>query len=134
MLNDKRHIAEQKARYQAYETVVDEVVVEPGASAATYELDDYDDEYDDTYDMSQVGANDLDGDSLLSRRYLWSHSSLRGGDGGRQNLKSTISFVSRRPFTVPQVLRKANKEDNEEEGEDDEEEEASQVLRLFVWS
>uniref|UniRef100_A0A669C0H0 Activating signal cointegrator 1 complex subunit 2 n=1 Tax=Oreochromis niloticus TaxID=8128 RepID=A0A669C0H0_ORENI len=58
MLNDKRHVAEQKARYHAYETVVDE-------------LDDYDDEYDDTYDMNQVGANDLDGDSLLTRRYLW---------------------------------------------------------------
>lgn len=71
MLNDKRHIAEQKARYHTYETVVDEVIVEPGESATAYELDDYDDEYDDTYDMNQVGANDLDGDSLLTRRYLW---------------------------------------------------------------
>uniref|UniRef100_A0A669CDZ7 Activating signal cointegrator 1 complex subunit 2 n=1 Tax=Oreochromis niloticus TaxID=8128 RepID=A0A669CDZ7_ORENI len=71
MLNDKRHVAEQKARYHAYETVVDEVIVEPGESATAYELDDYDDEYDDTYDMNQVGANDLDGDSLLTRRYLW---------------------------------------------------------------
>uniref|UniRef100_UPI0037E9AD74 activating signal cointegrator 1 complex subunit 2 n=1 Tax=Semicossyphus pulcher TaxID=241346 RepID=UPI0037E9AD74 len=95
MLNDKQHIAEQKSRYQAYETVVDEVVIEPGESAATYGLDDYDDEYDDTYDMNQVGANDLDGDSLLNRR----------------------------PFTVPQVLRKGNKQE-EEEGEDEEEEEA----------
>uniref|UniRef100_A0A8P4FZT6 CUE domain-containing protein n=1 Tax=Dicentrarchus labrax TaxID=13489 RepID=A0A8P4FZT6_DICLA len=68
MLNDKQHIAEQRARYQAYETVVDEVIIEPGESAATYGLDDYDDEYDDTYDMNQVGANDLDGDSLLNRR------------------------------------------------------------------
>ncbi|KAF3695394.1 Activating signal cointegrator 1 complex subunit 2 [Channa argus] len=68
MLNDKQHIAEQRARYKAYETVVDEVIVEPGSSAATYGLDDYDDEYDDTYDMNQVGANDLDGDSLLNRR------------------------------------------------------------------
>lgn len=68
ILNDKRHIAEQRARYQAYETVVDEVVIEPGESATTYGLDDYDDEYDDTYDMNQVGANDLDGDSLLNRR------------------------------------------------------------------
>lgn len=66
MLNDKQHIAEQKARYQAYETVVDEVVIEPGTAGAC--LDDYDDEYDDTYDMNQVGANDLDGDSLLNRR------------------------------------------------------------------
>lgn len=68
MLNDKQHIAEQRARYQAYETVVDEVVIEPGETAASYGLDDYDDEYDDTYDMNQVGANDLDGDSLLNRR------------------------------------------------------------------
>ncbi|XP_022608538.1 activating signal cointegrator 1 complex subunit 2 [Seriola dumerili] len=98
MLNDKQHIAEQRARYQAYETVVDEVVIEPGESAATYGLDDYDDEYDDTYDMNQVGANDLDGDSLLNRR----------------------------PFTVPQVLRKGNKPEDEEEGEDDEEEETLQ--------
>lgn len=96
MLNDKQHIAEQRARYQAYETVVDEVVLEPGESAATYGLDDYDDEYDDTYDMNQVGANDLDGDSLLNRR----------------------------PFTVPQILRKGNKAEEDEEGEDEEEEEA----------
>lgn len=68
MLNDKQHVAEQRARYQAYETVVDEVVIEPGESAEAYGLDDYDDEYDDTYDMNQVGANDLDGDSLLNRR------------------------------------------------------------------
>ncbi|XP_043967134.1 activating signal cointegrator 1 complex subunit 2 [Gambusia affinis] len=101
MLNDKQHIAEQRARYQTYETVVDEVVVEPGASggagADPYDLDDYDDEYDDTYDMNQIGANDLDGDSLLSRR----------------------------PFTVPQVLRKGTKAE-EEEREDDEDEEVSQ--------
>ena len=68
MLNDKQHIVDQRARYQAYETVVDEVAVEPGETTAAYGLDDYDDEYDDTYDMNQVGANDLDGDSLLSRR------------------------------------------------------------------
>lgn len=68
MLNDKQHVAEQKARYQTYEMVVDEIVIGPGESAATYGLDDYDDEYDDTYDMNQVGANDLDGDSLLNRR------------------------------------------------------------------
>uniref|UniRef100_A0A671U308 Activating signal cointegrator 1 complex subunit 2 n=1 Tax=Sparus aurata TaxID=8175 RepID=A0A671U308_SPAAU len=95
MLNDKQHVAEQRARYQAYETVVDEVVIEPGESAEAYGLDDYDDEYDDTYDMNQVGANDLDGDSLLNRR----------------------------PFTVPQVLRKGNKAQDDEEGEDEDEEE-----------
>ncbi|XP_037536040.1 activating signal cointegrator 1 complex subunit 2 [Nematolebias whitei] len=93
-LNDKKHVAEQRARYQAYETVVDEVEVDP---AAGYAPDDYEDEYDDTYDMNQVGANDLDGDSLLSRR----------------------------PFTVPQVLRKATKAE-EEEGEEDEEEDVFQ--------
>ncbi|XP_068460552.1 activating signal cointegrator 1 complex subunit 2 [Clinocottus analis] len=97
-LDDKQHIAEQKARYQAYETVVDEVVIEPGDSGEAYGLDAYDDEYDDTYDISQVGANDLDGDSLLSRR----------------------------PFTIPQILRKGNKPELEEEGEDDEEEETLQ--------
>uniref|UniRef100_A0A8C9YX61 Activating signal cointegrator 1 complex subunit 2 n=1 Tax=Sander lucioperca TaxID=283035 RepID=A0A8C9YX61_SANLU len=53
MLNDKKHVAEQRSRYQAYETVVDEVVIEPGESAEAY---DYDDEYDDTYDMGQVGS------------------------------------------------------------------------------
>lgn len=68
MLNDKQHIEEQRARYQTYETVVDEIVIEPGENSATYGLDDYDDEYDDTYDMNQVGANDLDRDSLLNRR------------------------------------------------------------------
>ncbi|XP_010749645.1 activating signal cointegrator 1 complex subunit 2 [Larimichthys crocea] len=95
MLNDKQHIEEQRARYQAYETVVDEVIIEPGESAATYDLDDYDDEYDDTYDMNQVGANDLDGDSLLNRR----------------------------PFTVPLVLRQGNKPEDDEDGVDEEEEE-----------
>ncbi|KAM7415629.1 hypothetical protein PAMA_017926 [Pampus argenteus] len=97
MLDNKQHVAEQKARYQAYETVVDEVVIEPGETAASYGLDDYDDEYDDTYDINQVGANDLDGDSLLNRR----------------------------PFTVPQVLRKGNKPEEVEEGEDEDEEEDS---------
>ncbi|KAM3868031.1 activating signal cointegrator 1 complex subunit 2 [Diretmus argenteus] len=88
LLNDKQHIEEQRARYQTYETVVDEVIIEPGHS------DDYDDEYDDTYDINQVGANDLDQDSLLNRR----------------------------PFTVPQVLRTGNKPALQEEEEDDEEE------------
>ncbi|XP_028314317.1 activating signal cointegrator 1 complex subunit 2 [Gouania willdenowi] len=92
MLNDKQHIQEQRSRYQAYQTVVDEVIIEPGESSELYDLDNYDDEYDDTYDMSQVGANDLDGDSLLNRR----------------------------PFTIPQILRKDTKvrEEEEEEEED----------------
>ncbi|KAM6954156.1 activating signal cointegrator 1 complex subunit 2 [Aplochiton taeniatus] len=105
MLNDKQHIADQKARYHAYETVVDEVVILPGQSAADYGLDDYDDDYDDTYDINQVGANDLDGDSLLSRR----------------------------PFTVPQVLRAggraAQEEEEEEEEEEEDEDEGSSMKR-----
>ncbi|XP_056131529.1 activating signal cointegrator 1 complex subunit 2 [Lampris incognitus] len=108
MLNDKQHIAEQRARYQAYETVVDEVVVEPGSSADGYGPDDYEDEYDDTYDINQVGANDLDEDSLLNRR----------------------------PFTIPQVLRAGSKQtldvryrDEEEEEEDEESEESNTVNR-----
>uniref|UniRef100_A0AAQ5YLK1 CUE domain-containing protein n=1 Tax=Amphiprion ocellaris TaxID=80972 RepID=A0AAQ5YLK1_AMPOC len=92
LLNDKQHIEDQRARYQAYETVVDEVIIEPGdSSSAAYDLDDYDDEYDDTYDMNQVGANDLDGDTLLNRR----------------------------PFTIPQVLRKGKVEEEEEGEEED---------------
>ncbi|KAM9821478.1 activating signal cointegrator 1 complex subunit 2 isoform 1-T2 [Syngnathus typhle] len=96
LLNDKQHISEQRVRYQAYQTVVDEVQLQAGdaaGAAASYSTgDDYDDEYDDTYDVNQVGANDLDGDSLLSRR----------------------------PFTVPRVLQRAN---NAEEAENDEEQE-----------
>uniref|UniRef100_A0AAQ5Z7N6 CUE domain-containing protein n=1 Tax=Amphiprion ocellaris TaxID=80972 RepID=A0AAQ5Z7N6_AMPOC len=101
LLNDKQHIEDQRARYQAYETVVDEVIIEPGdSSSAAYDLDDYDDEYDDTYDMNQVGANDLDGDTLLNRR----------------------------PFTIPQVLRKGKVEE-EEEGEEEQEDDTLQVLK-----
>lgn len=98
MLDDKQHIVEQRARYQAYETVVDEVAIGPGESTDAYDLDDYDDEYDDTYDMNQVGANDLDGDSLLNRR----------------------------PFTIPQVLRKGNRVEEEEEEQDEEEDDTLQ--------
>lgn len=103
LMNDKQHIEEQRARYQAYQTVVDEVEIEPGESAASYGLDDYDDEYDDTYDMNQVGANDADGESLLSRR----------------------------PFTIPQVLRKGNRAEDEREEEGDEEED-DQTLQSNV--
>lgn len=101
MLNDKQHIAEQKSRYLAYETVVDEVIITPGNPA--FDLDDYDDEYDDTYDINQVGANDLDGDSNL---------------------------LNRRPFTVPQVLRTGGRrEDDDEEEEEEEEPEESAAVR-----
>ncbi|XP_077416584.1 activating signal cointegrator 1 complex subunit 2 isoform X2 [Vanacampus margaritifer] len=105
LLNDKQHISEQRARYQAYQTVVDEVELQAGDAAgasASYGMgDDYDDEYDDTYDTNPVGANDLDGDSLLNRR----------------------------PFTMPRVLQKANKA---EEAQDDEEQEEDQRLQSNV--
>ncbi|XP_076125813.1 activating signal cointegrator 1 complex subunit 2 [Alosa pseudoharengus] len=96
LLDDKQHIAEQKARYLAYETVVDEVLVgpgEPGATGSGFLLDDYDDEYDDTYDNSQVGANDLDDDDDL---------------------------LNRRPFTTPLVLQMHKKAQGREEEEEDE--------------
>ncbi|KAM4808550.1 activating signal cointegrator 1 complex subunit 2 isoform 2-T2 [Rhinophrynus dorsalis] len=54
---------------------------------------DYDDEYDDTYDGNQVGANDADSDDEL---------------------------ISRRPFTIPQVLRTREQEDEAEEEDEDE--------------
>nr|XP_061837725.1 activating signal cointegrator 1 complex subunit 2-like isoform X1 [Nerophis lumbriciformis] len=79
LVDNKQHVSEQRERYHAYQTVVE---VQPG---------DYDDEYDDTYDMNQVGANDLDGDSLLNRR----------------------------PFTVPRVLEGGSRAHNEEEEEEE---------------
>uniref|UniRef100_A0A8C1CN09 Activating signal cointegrator 1 complex subunit 2 n=2 Tax=Cyprinus carpio TaxID=7962 RepID=A0A8C1CN09_CYPCA len=57
-LDDKQHIEEQRERYQAYQTVVDEIPIENDPSRdrdnafGTY---DYDDEYDDTYDVNQIG-------------------------------------------------------------------------------
>ncbi len=75
-LDDKQHIDEQRARYQAYQTVVDEIPIENDPSGDRDNASvmyDYDDEYDDTYDVNQIGANDLDEeDELLNRRYeLW---------------------------------------------------------------
>ncbi|XP_075069323.1 activating signal cointegrator 1 complex subunit 2 [Mixophyes fleayi] len=61
---------------------------------------DYDDEYDDTYDGNQVGANDADSDDEL---------------------------ISRRPFTIPQVLRYREKE---EEGYDSVEEDETEELTV----
>ncbi|XP_071428255.1 activating signal cointegrator 1 complex subunit 2 isoform X3 [Pithys albifrons albifrons] len=61
---------------------------------------DYDDEYDDTYDGNQVGANDADADEEL---------------------------LSRRPFTIPQVLRQKGQEEGQEEEEEDEEEEEEEA-------
>uniref|UniRef100_A0A8C2KQY8 Activating signal cointegrator 1 complex subunit 2 n=1 Tax=Cyprinus carpio TaxID=7962 RepID=A0A8C2KQY8_CYPCA len=72
-LHDKQHIEEQRARYQAYQIVVDEIPIANDPSGErdnAFGMDDYDDEYDDTYDTNQIGANDLDEeDELLNRRY-----------------------------------------------------------------
>ncbi|KAI4892431.1 hypothetical protein NFI96_024113, partial [Prochilodus magdalenae] len=99
MLDDKRHVDEQRERYRSYQTVVEEVPIstdQAGNQGGTYAFDDYDDEYDDTYDINQVGANDLDEDDEL---------------------------LNRRPFTTPQVLRTAGRPEGEERGEEEEEEE-----------
>ncbi|KAJ8385956.1 hypothetical protein AAFF_G00177770 [Aldrovandia affinis] len=96
LLNDKRHIDEQRDRYHAYET---------------YVTDNYDDEYDDTYDINQVGANDLDEDSDL---------------------------LSRRPFTIPQILRTGRQaqgwqeERDGQEAEDEEEKDDAPPRDHFV--
>ncbi|XP_078062843.1 activating signal cointegrator 1 complex subunit 2 [Mustelus asterias] len=92
LLDDKTHIAQQKERYNAYSIVVEEVPVEDGEQ---FFAGDYDDEYDDTYDGGQVGANDVDSDDEL---------------------------ISRRPFTIPRILRQ--KDDDEEDDDDEYEEEA----------
>ncbi|XP_040981684.1 activating signal cointegrator 1 complex subunit 2 isoform X2 [Aquila chrysaetos chrysaetos] len=94
LLNDKRLVAEQKERYSQYSVIVEEIPVQQG-EAQLYK-EDYEDEYDDTYDGNQVGANDADSDDEL---------------------------ISRRPFTIPQVLRPKGQEEGLEEEEEDEEEE-----------
>uniref|UniRef100_A0A8C8RFR7 Activating signal cointegrator 1 complex subunit 2 n=1 Tax=Pelusios castaneus TaxID=367368 RepID=A0A8C8RFR7_9SAUR len=93
LLNDKRLIAEQKERYGQYSVIVEEVPEQEG-EAQFYRVD-YEDEYDDTYDGNQVGANDADSDDEL---------------------------ISRRPFTIPQVLRPKGLEEAQEEEEDEVEE------------
>ncbi|XP_069850667.1 activating signal cointegrator 1 complex subunit 2 isoform X4 [Dipodomys merriami] len=62
-----------------------------------YRGDDYEDEYDDTYDGNQIGANDADSDDEL---------------------------ISRRPFTIPQILRTKVPGEGQEKEDDAEEEEA----------
>uniref|UniRef100_A0A672S458 Activating signal cointegrator 1 complex subunit 2-like n=1 Tax=Sinocyclocheilus grahami TaxID=75366 RepID=A0A672S458_SINGR len=97
-LNDKQHIEEQRARYQAYQTVVDEIPIANGPSGNrdnAFGMDDYDDEYDDTYDTNQIGANDLDEEDEL---------------------------LNRRPFTTPQVLRTGKQAQENDEDKDEEEE------------
>ncbi|XP_075753996.1 activating signal cointegrator 1 complex subunit 2 isoform X2 [Pelodiscus sinensis] len=94
LLNDKRLVAEQRERYSQYSVVVDEVPEQEGE--APFYRADYEDEYDDTYDGNQVGANDADSDDEL---------------------------ISRRPFTIPQVLRPKGQEEGPEEEEEEELEE-----------
>ncbi|XP_055480026.1 activating signal cointegrator 1 complex subunit 2 [Psammomys obesus] len=71
------------------------VVEEVPLQPGEYQVDDYEDEYDDTYDGNQVGANDADSDDEL---------------------------ISRRPFTIPQVLRTKVPGEGQEEEYDEEEE------------
>uniref|UniRef100_A0A8C3H9H9 Activating signal cointegrator 1 complex subunit 2 n=1 Tax=Chrysemys picta bellii TaxID=8478 RepID=A0A8C3H9H9_CHRPI len=103
LLNDKRLIAEQKERYSQYSVIVEEVPEQEG-EAQFYRVD-YEDEYDDTYDGNQVGANDADSDDEL---------------------------ISRRPFTIPQVLRHKGQEEEEEEEEEVEEPEKETTKDHFV--
>uniref|UniRef100_A0A8C3SII8 Activating signal cointegrator 1 complex subunit 2 n=1 Tax=Chelydra serpentina TaxID=8475 RepID=A0A8C3SII8_CHESE len=103
LLNDKRLIAEQKERYSQYSVIIEEVPEQEG-EAQFYRVD-YEDEYDDTYDGNQVGANDADSDDEL---------------------------ISRRPFTIPQVLRPKGQEEEEEEEEEVEETEKETTKDHFV--
>uniref|UniRef100_H0W700 Activating signal cointegrator 1 complex subunit 2 n=1 Tax=Cavia porcellus TaxID=10141 RepID=H0W700_CAVPO len=73
------------------------VVEEVPLQPGDYHSENYEDEYDDTYDGNQVGANDADSDDEL---------------------------ISRRPFTIPQVLRTKVPREGQAEEEDEEEEEA----------
>ncbi|XP_051550111.1 activating signal cointegrator 1 complex subunit 2 [Myxocyprinus asiaticus] len=104
-LNDKQHIEEQRARYQAYQIVVDEIPITTDPSGDrdnAFAMDDYDDEYDDTYDVNQIGANDLDEEDEL---------------------------LNRRPFTTPQVLRTGKQAQVVEEEEEEEEDKDDAVRR-----
>ncbi|XP_051888149.1 activating signal cointegrator 1 complex subunit 2 [Pristis pectinata] len=102
LLDDKTHIAQQKERYNAYSIVVENVPVEDGGQ---FYADGYDDEYDDTYDVNQIGANDVDSDDEL---------------------------ISRRPFTIPRVLRQKEEVEEEEEAEAEVPKEEGPKRDLFV--
>nr|XP_056715575.1 activating signal cointegrator 1 complex subunit 2 [Euleptes europaea] len=91
LLNDKSIVAEQRERYSQYSVIVEEATEQSGEGL--FYQDTYEDEYDDTYDGNQVGANDADSDDEL---------------------------ISRRPFTIPQVLRSKEQEEEEEEEEEEE--------------
>lgn len=94
------------AQWQRYQKY-SVVVEEVPLQPGEYQADDYEDEYDDTYDGNQVGANDADSDDEL---------------------------ISRRPFTIPQVLRtKMPVEGQEEEcDEEDEVEEEAPKADHFI--
>ncbi|NP_001356858.1 activating signal cointegrator 1 complex subunit 2 isoform 7 [Homo sapiens] len=85
------------AQRQRYEQY--SVVVEEPGESLPYHSVYYEDEYDDTYDGNQVGANDADSDDEL---------------------------ISRRPFTIPQVLRTKVPREGQEEDDDDEEDDADE--------
>uniref|UniRef100_A0A673HTM0 Activating signal cointegrator 1 complex subunit 2-like n=1 Tax=Sinocyclocheilus rhinocerous TaxID=307959 RepID=A0A673HTM0_9TELE len=92
-LNDKQHIEEQRARYQAYQTVVDEIPIANDPSGDrdnAFGMDDYDDEYDDTYDTNQIGANDLDEEDELLNRRPPPASNVVGGPKGRGQTQEII--------------------------------------------
>ncbi|XP_077806299.1 activating signal cointegrator 1 complex subunit 2 isoform X12 [Macaca mulatta] len=105
LLNDKRAVAAQRQRYEQYSVVVEEVPLQPGESLPYHSVY-YEDEYDDTYDGNQVGANDADSDDEL---------------------------ISRRPFTIPQVLRTKVPREGQEDDDDDEEEEADEAPKVPPW-
>uniref|UniRef100_A0A8C1JAK0 Activating signal cointegrator 1 complex subunit 2 n=1 Tax=Cyprinus carpio TaxID=7962 RepID=A0A8C1JAK0_CYPCA len=92
-LNDKQHIEEQRARYQAYQIVVDEIPIANDPSGErdnAFGMDDYDDEYDDTYDTNQIGANDLDEEDELLNRRPPPASNVVGGPKGRGQTQEII--------------------------------------------
>lgn len=87
------------AQWQRYQKY-SVVVEEVPLQPGEYQADDYEDEYDDTYDGNQVGANDADSDDEL---------------------------ISRRPFTIPQVLRTKMPVEGPEEECDEEDEVEEEV-------
>ncbi|XP_065745408.1 activating signal cointegrator 1 complex subunit 2 isoform X5 [Phocoena phocoena] len=105
LLNDKREVVAQRRRYEQYSVVAEEVPVQPGEDSP-YRSDDYEDEYDDTYDGNQVGANDADSDDEL---------------------------ISRRPFTIPQVLRTKVPREGQEGEEEEEEEAEDEAPKVPPW-
>lgn len=94
------------AQWQRYQKY-SVVVEEVPLQPGEHQADDYEDEYDDTYDGNQVGANDADSEDEL---------------------------ISRRPFTIPQVLRTKmpGEMQQEEWDEEDEAEEAAPKPDHFI--